>query len=399
MGYVEQSQAAGRHIFPDLVRAFALFGIVMVNVAYFAWPGEITYFYGNGLSTQADVAASFAVDAVFLFKSYTLFSFMFGAGLAYQMMAAQRRGVAFGPRYFRRMLGLIVLGILHVSVAFVGDILIIYAVIGALLFLFRNRSVKALVRWASAFLILQIVISLLFAVGLTMGETYDPESMAVMATEMATSMDEGAAIYQNGTFQELVARRWSEWKAFVIFAGSLQGPGVLSFFLFGLAAVKSGIMNDPGRPIWARSRRILLPIGIILSVAGTYVLHRSGNPMSGQGSLGNALILIGAPFSSLGYMGWIARWSEGPVTGLRLFLARAGTTSLTTYLLQSLILSLIFAGYGLGLYAQIGAAGCVVIGALTGIVTLSAASLWRRRFERGPFEWVLRKWTYLGTGR
>lgn len=398
MNYAEQSKAAGRHIFPDLVRAFALFGIVMVNVAYFAWPGEITYFYG-GLNNSADIAASFGVDAIFLFKSYTLFSFMFGAGLAYQMMAAERRGVAFGPRYFRRMLGLAILGLLHVTLAFVGDILFIYAVIGSLLFLFRNRTVKTLIRWAAAFLILQILISLSFGVGLTMGETFAPDDMVLMAEEMRASMDEGAAIYQNGSFSEIVSRRWKEWTAFIMFAGSLQGPGVLSFFLFGLAAVKAGIMNDPTKPIWTRARKIYLPIGLILSLIGAWMIHHSGNPMSGMGSFGSAIILIGAPLSSLGYMGWIAKWSQGTVTGLRLFLARAGTTSLTTYLLQSLILSLIFCGYGLGLYAQIGAAGCVAIAAVTGIATLSISSLWRTKFERGPFEWVLRKWTYLGTGR
>lgn len=398
MNYEQQSAAAGRHIFPDLVRAFALFGIVMVNVAYFAWPGAITYFYG-GLNSSADIAASFGVDAIFLFKSYTLFSFMFGAGLAYQMMAAERRGVAFGPRYYRRMLGLAILGALHVALAFVGDILFMYAVIGSLLFLFRNRTVKTLIRWAAAFLILQILISLLFGFGLTMGEIHDPEGITAMAEEMRTTMDQEVVTYQTGSFSDIVAQRFKDWGIVLMFAGSMQGPGILSFFLFGLAAVKAGIMNDPTKPIWSRARKTYLPIGLVLSVIGAWVLHASGNPMSGKGTFGTAIILIGAPLSSLGYMGWIAKWSEGPVTGLRLFLARAGTTSLTTYLLQSLILSLIFCGYGLGLFAQVGAAGCVAIAAVTGVVTLSIASLWRTKFERGPFEWVLRKWTYLGAGR
>ena len=395
MTYLEQNEATGRHIFPDLVRAFALFGIVLVNVAYFGWPGEITYFYG-GLETEMDVAASFAIDTVFLFKSYTLFSFMFGAGLAYQMMSAERRGVAFAPRYFRRMLGLIVLGVLHVTFAFVGDILIIYAIIGILLFVFRNRPVKSLLRWAFAFLIVQILISFLFAIMLQLGESFDPDSMAVMEREIGESMDQGALIYQTGGFAEIASRRWTEWQSYIVFAGSVQGPGVLSFFLFGLASVKSGIMKTPSALIWTTSRRIYLPIGVILSLVGAWVLHESGNPMSGKGSLGTAIILIGAPLSSLGYMGWIAKWSEGPVKGFRLFMARAGTTSLTTYLLQSLILSFVFCNYGLGLYGQIGAAGCVAIAAATGAVTLSLTSFWRTRFERGPFEWVLRKWTYLG---
>jgi uncharacterized protein len=395
MGYLEQTAAAGRHVFPDLVRAFALFGIVLVNVAYFAFPGEVTYFYG-GLETRADVTAAFSVDALFLMKSYTLFSVMFGAGLAYQMMSADRRGVAFAPRYFRRMLGLVLLGVLHVTVAFVGDILIIYAVFGSLLFLFRNRSVAALKRWAIGFLILQILIAFALAAGLTAGEAFDPDSMATMAEEMSASMKAGEEIYLTGSFFEVVERRWVEWTSFIVFAGLIQAPGVLSFFLFGLAGVKSGVLQDPNARLWRQSRRLYLPIGLVVSGLGAALIMSSNGSMSGQGMFGSALITLGAPFSSIGYLGLIAKWAATPMTRLKLFFARAGTSSLTAYLLQSLILSFVFCGYGLGLYAKLGAATCVAIALATGIITLSVSSLWRVRYARGPMESLLRRWTYLG---
>lgn len=395
MSYLEQTAVAGRHVFPDLVRAFALFGIVLVNVAYFAFPGEVTYFYG-GLETSADIAAAFTVDALFLLKSYTLFSVMFGAGLAYQMMSAERRGVAFAPRYFRRMLGLLLLGILHVSVAFVGDILIIYAVIGSLLFLFRNRSVTALKRWAIGFLVLQILIAFVLAAGLTAGEAFDPGSMETMAEEMSASMKAGEEVFLNGSFSDVVVRRWEEWSVYIIFAGLIQVPGVLSFFLFGLAGVKSGVLQDPNARLWRQSRRLYLPIGLVLSGLGAALIMTSDGPMSGHGMIGSALITLGAPLSSIGYLGLIAKWAAAPMTRLKLFFARAGTSSLTAYLLQSLILSFIFCGYGLGLYAKLGAATCVAIALITGIVTLSISSLWRVRYARGPMESLLRRWTYLG---
>lgn len=398
MTYLEQNEAMGRHIFPDLVRAFALFGIVMVNVAYFAYPGMITYFYG-GLNSPADEAAMFAIDSLFLFKSYTLFSFMFGAGLAYQMMSAERRGVAFAPRYFRRMIGLVLIGVLHVSVAFVGDILIPYAILGCLLFLFRNRPLKSLMRWGFAFLILQLLISFGFSAMTFMGEAFAPDQMEIVAIETRESMDAESLAYSTGGFAEIFARRWQDWTMFIIFAGMMQFPGILSFFLFGLAAVRSGVMNDPQAAIWAKSRTRYLPLGVIISVIGAWLLTQSGNPMSGQGMLATGLILLGAPLSSLGYMGWIAKWSDGPATGLKIFLARAGTSTLSAYLLQSLILSIIFTGYGLGLYGQVGAAGCVAIAIVTGVVTLCFSSLWRTRFERGPMEALLRRWTYLSAGR
>lgn len=112
-----------------------------------------------------------------------------------------------------------------------------------------------------------------------------------------------------------------------------------------------------------------------------------------------AIILLGAPFASLGYLGWLAKWSAGPMTKIKIFMARGGTSSLTAYLMQSLILSLIFCAYGLGLYGQIGAAGCIAIAAVTGFVTLAFSSLWRIKFARGPMEYLLRSWTYLGKNK
>lgn len=398
MNYVEQSHAAGRHIFPDLVRAFALFGIVLVNVAYFAYPGEITYHYGD-LTSAFDKSAYFSVNALFLFKSYTLFSFMFGAGLAYQMMSAERRGVSFGPRYFRRLIGLILLGVLHVTFAFVGDILIIYAVLGAILFLFRHRKVKTLIRWGLVLVVLQILIAFLGALGFHMGQTYDPEGMTQMTKDMQIVMDKAAQTYSQGSFGEIIMQRWTDWKGFIGFAAAYQGPGVLGFFLLGLAAVKSGVLNDPNAPLWGKARKLYLPLGLGISLIGAFVSHISVDPMSAGGMVGMAIILLGAPFASLGYLGWLAKWSAGPMTKIKIFMARGGTSSLTAYLMQSLILSLIFCAYGLGLYGQIGAAGCIAIAAVTGFVTLAFSSLWRIKFARGPMEYLLRSWTYLGKNK
>jgi uncharacterized protein len=209
-------------------------------------------------------------------------------------------------------------------------------------------------------------------------------------------MKTGEQIFLNGSFSDVVVRRWEEWTTFILFAGFVQVPGVLSFFLFGLAGVKSGVLQDPNARLWQRSCRLYLPIGLILSGLGAALIMTSRGPMTGHGMFGMALITLGAPFSSIGYLGLIAKWAARPMTRLKLFFARAGTSSLTAYLLQSLILSFIFCGYGLGLYAKLGAASCVAIALATGIVSLSVSSLWRVRFARGPMETLLRRWTYLG---
>lgn len=121
--------------------------------------------------------------------------------------------------------------------------------------------------------------------------------------------------------------------------------------------------------------------------------------MSPMSMWGMFLITFFAPFSTAGYLGLIAKWAEGPMTPFKTFMARGGTASLTAYLMQGFILSLIFNNYGFGLYHEIGAAGCIFIALLTGLFTVGFASLWRTKFTRGPMEYLLRGWTYLGSNK
>lgn len=395
MTYLEQSQQAGRHILPDIIRAFALFGIVLVNVAFFAFPGDATY-HAGGLNTGVDSSAYFISNGFFLFKSYALFSLMFGAGLAYQMMAAQRRDIAFGPRYLRRLLGLLAIGILHVTFAFAGDILIIYALFGAILFLFRNCTTKTLLIWGGVFIGLQLIIAALSFLALWAGETFAPEEMAKEMARMDETQVGVIAAYSGDSFIAAALQRWTDYGFIFIVGIFYQGTGVLGFFLFGLAAVKAKVISDPAAKIWSTARKFWLIPGLVISLAGAYFMGQADHALSSKVILGMALTIAGAPLAAMGYAGLIAKWAEGPATGLKLFLARGGTATLTAYLLQSVILSILFCGYGFGLYMKIGAAGCMAIAFVTGVVSIVFSSLWRKKFERGPVEALLRRWTYLG---
>lgn len=380
-------------ILPDLVRAFALIGIVLVNVAYFAYPADITY-HDGGLKSNIDYLAYFGVNALFLFKSYTLFSFMFGVGLAHQMLSAQRRQANFSTGYFRRMFALIILGILHVTLAFTGDILIIYGILGMLLYLFKNSNQKTLVRTAFAMFALQLIIALTFVLALYATEFHTPQQWTIVQSEMQHFRTAANKTYLNGSFIEVALQRWTDWTGMITTAAPLQAPGALGFFLIGLAAARSGVMSDPHAPLWKRARRIYLPIGLLLSIPGSLLLLYNPDPLSYLSMCGYLLLLLAAPFSSIGYIGIIARWASGPITPVKTFFARGGTASLTAYLLQSLLLSLLFCGYGFGLYSTLGAAGCVLIALLTGMLSIVFTSWWRTHYSRGPMEMVLRQWTY-----
>lgn len=397
MSYLEETKAAGRHVFPDLARAWALFGIALVNVGIFAWPAMKGGYANGGLETGIDQAAFFGVNALFLMKSYTLFSFMFGVGFAYQMVSAEKAGVAFAGRYWRRIAGLFFFAAINIALFFQGDILFIYGVLGSLLFLFRKSSAKVLIRWAVALYLVQVVMVFMFAGFIAMGQAFAPEEMAVEAERMAELGAEAYIVYSSGTFAETVVARTTEWATNIFFMILFQGWGAMSFFLFGLAAVRNDTIAEPNAKFWQTSRRLYLPIGLVISIAGAWFTLQATSMMDPQMMFGMALIALGSPFSTAGYLGIIAKWSLAPDGPIKTFFARGGTASLTAYLMQNMLFTLIFYGFALGLYAKLGAASVIGIAALVALFSIAFTSLWRTVFKRGPLEYVLRGFTYLGS--
>lgn len=383
-----------RTTFPDLARALALFGIAVVNVMVFAWPPSTGY-YPDALDTDLDRLAYFLVCALFLFKSYTLFSFMFGAGFAFQMDAAQRAQAGFAARYLRRMLGLLVLGVINLSFLFWGDILVLYSVLGTLLFLFRNASVQRLVRWGRIVYLLQVGVVLLLAGFTWLGSTFAPEGMQAARQGFEEDAESARRGFGATVFLDVAAYRMRVWGENVAFGLALQGFGVFAFLLLGLAAVRQGLLADPAHAFWSMARRVHLPAGLLLSAVGAGLIAANPDPLDWRWMLGLAVIVLASPLSTSGYLGVVAAWSTREATPLRRFLERSGSISLTGYLLQGVLMSWLFSGYGLGLFAEVGAAACTAIAAVVALVVAASCSAWRMRFERGPAEAVLRAWTYL----
>ena len=396
MTYLEESQAAGREIFPDLARAWALFGIALVNVGVLSWPMMSSYHAAGATVSSIDEAAWFGVNALFLMKSYSLFSFMFGVGFAYQMQSAERRGVGFAGRYWRRIVGLLAFGALNIACFFIGDILVIYAVLGSILFLFRNASQKTLIVWGCIIYAIQILLVSAIALMMYLGVTFAPEEMVAVTEEFAVADAKALEIFGSAGFAETAAYRVSEYLSGFPFMILFQGFGAFAFFLFGLAAVRSSIIARASAPIWKPARRFALPVGLLLSSAGGWLLVDSHGMTDPRMLLGLVLVTIGSPFSTFGYLGVIAKWAEGTPGPVTVFFARGGTSSLTAYLMQGLIFSLLFTAYGFGYFASLTAAQTIGVAFLTALFSVAFVSLWRVKFQRGPMEAILRNWTYLG---
>ena len=364
-----------RALMPDYLRLIALFGIVIVNVQFIAFSALHGLIEPTG-KTLLDGIALWLVNGLALLKTYGLFSFMFGVGLGFLMRSAERRDVPFGRLYRNRMLGLLLLGVAHGCLFFPGDILVIYAVTGSILFAFRQWSVTRLVRVGIALLLLQLVVGtpLILQPSETPAEIFRFEEEA----------------FGEGRVVDAVSFRSIGFAIILPVFLIIQGISVLGWFCLGLASVKSGIIDDCDHPLWRRARRLCLLPGLGLSLLGAGLLQW------GPAATGAALTIIVAPKTTLGYLGLIALISRQPGPIMSRVLA-AGGSSLSIYLGQSIILSSIFSAYGLDLWSKTDRATATGIAILVTILLIAALVVWRRWFRLGPFEWFLRRITYAGT--
>lgn len=365
-----------RALMPDYLRLIALFGIVVVNVQFMAFS------LLSGLATPvgettAEMVTLWLVDGLALFKSYSLFSFMFGVGLGFLMRSAVRNGHAFSKLYRNRMIGLFLFGVLHGCLFFPGDILLVYSVTGSILYLMRNWQPGRLTKLGAALVILP---TLAFASFVSSpGEM--PEDIVALERQVMTT----------GSLVETIGFRAIAYAVMSPFVLIFQGVAALGWFCLGLAAVKSGLIDNSDDPVWTRARRWCLVPGVGFSLLASWLLHAHGITAA------SAVLLIAAPVSTLGYLGAIAAISRPPGPVLSRFLA-AGGSSLSVYLGQSIILSTVFSSYGLGLWDAVPRPQVVLIAIAVTCGLIVALVVWRSAFRLGPFEWVLRRITYAGQG-
>ena len=387
-----------RDLLPDMLRAWALIGIVLVNVEMFSG-SKMDGYPSSALATPFDSGLHILVAGLFTLKSYSLFSLMFGAGLGYQMVAALSQGVGETGRYYRRMAGLLFLGLLHAVFFFLGDILVIYAVLGSLLYLCRNGKAKTLIIWGLIAIVVQTLLTLTAALSLMITDSLnDPEVQRQWQDGLAASRKAAItidAVFADGGFLEVARQRLIMYPGFFPAALAFQGVSAFGFILIGLGLHKTGILGRPNDAFWHRCRIVFLPIGLIFSFYGTWLYTEAPARMNSQALFGMAVMMAASPFSTFGYAGWLAKVCTFEHGSVLRFIARGGSATLSAYLLQSVILSFVFLEFGLGLYGQLSAGTVILIAFATGLFTLGFVSLWLSGFKRGPVEIVLRRWTYL----
>ena len=368
----------------DALRGFALLGIVLVNVGYFASTWHISGLPDPAARGPIDGAVAFLLTALAETKFYLLSSLLFGYSFMIQMESARRAGRALGPAFTRRLLALFVLGAGHAVLLFNGDILGTYALMGVILLVARKRSPRAAAGIAAAIL---LVLATLFALSAPL--VVDPAAVAATARDA----QEG----YRGSPADVIGARVDElptaWTILLLF----QAPCALALFLLGLAAGKLRLLHDAAehRALWRRLRLggllIGLPGGVLYAWGSA---SRLEHPV--RALLIDAADVLLAPALTAGLTATAILALLSPrARTVRQWLAPAGRMALTCYLMQSFVLAFIFTGYGAGLVGRVGAGSATAIAFSLFLLQLPLSRWWLARHRYGPIEWLLRWATML----
>ncbi|MFQ5776594.1 MAG: DUF418 domain-containing protein [Terriglobia bacterium] len=377
-----------RVVLLDVLRGFAIFGILLFNMSFFSAPLYLQMAGMEWGSGTGDRATELLIRFFIQGKFYSLFSFLFGLGFAVQMLRAEAKGVRFGPLYRRRLLALLLIGLVHAYLIWMGDILTIYALLGFLLFLFRSRKPKTLLVWA----VILLLVPVLLTAGMVAGQASfgSPEDFAILVQNSMKA-------YSEGSFSEIMAQRAGD-AFFVTIGGLFGGPGIFAMFLLGAYFGRQQLFQDTAsrlllfRRIWLWGLGLGLVGNLIFTISMEYADPTSPSIWMLVGMLGFA---FGAPGLCFFYISsFVLLWQNTTWQRRLSPLAAVGRMALSNYLFQSIVCTTIFYSYGLGLYGQVGPALGVGLAVVIYAIQIPLSRWWLGRFKFGPAEWVWRSLTY-----
>lgn len=361
----------------DAVRALALLGILLVHCHDFCnlsgpkvpppgmLDGFFNFIYGNLLVT----------------RSFMVFSFLFGLSFFLQMDHAAARGQSFQGRFCWRLALLAGFGVVH-SFFYCGDILIIFSLTGYLLVpMWRMRS------WFIACL---AGICLAQPLALYNALIGTPDVLMDWFQHMWQLLGcTGAPNHQTATFTEIGAwnLRCGIISSLLFMVYSYRIWDLLAMFMLGLLAGRSRLFEGNPARLWkvaGISFACWLGITLFRMLPGVDFLNVATNMWEKA-----AFVCTCTP---------IIAWVVGrPVLARIMFpFTQIGRCTLTCYITQSIVMTFLLSGYGLGLRPQLSVTGVMLIALALYAVQMIACTLWLKHFRYGPLEGIWRRLTRIG---
>lgn len=381
----------------DMLRGFALLGVLVVNTQMFndtlmSFPVN-PFNYAEAMNRWVAVVIQIFATG----KFYTMFSFLFGLGFYIFMERADRKGLNAARLFKRRLLLLLVFGMAHMLLFWYGDILTSYALTGFLLLLFRNKSIRSLRNWVIGLLLF----STIFMAGImtlqVMAENQMSADQEVLISN-ASALQEVINIYQEGSYSQIVSFRLRHEIPMVLISFIFWIPKILGLFLAGYCAGKLGFFERLAENkktihrmfVWGGA--IGWSATVLYLITSSSLIYESNYLFIFAGEIAKEVATVSL---CLFYMTALLKLHQnGRMDVFLMKFEKVGRLALTHYITQSVFLTLIFYGYGLGLMHRINLLQGLLISVFIYAVQMLLSPLIIKQFKTGPMEKLWRKGTY-----
>lgn len=383
----------------DVLRGIALFGILIINVLDFSGYGNLTVEMKREITTQAGYFISALLEMFAHGKFYSIFSLLFGLGFSIIIMRLQKKGVNALKVFYRRLFWLLMIGLIHIYFMWWGDILVLYALLGMLLPLFRNLSNKALLTWATALILSPVLIDLM--------KWISEFQMAGWLENVAISIEEKNGIFDDNWRRWLYTENsgWNEFWAwqqagpfwrFSTIIETNRIPKVLGMFILGYYVGKNCLYKNLklNKALFKRICIWGFIVGLPANIVWTYYMW--GKDWSNNVDLVETMLYaLGVVPLALAYVAALfLYWAyTGGKTRLMIF-APVGRMALTNYIMQTVLGILVFYEIGLGLGGNMKPTLFIPIVVCIYAFQVVFSKYWLKYFNYGPLEWIWRVLTY-----
>jgi uncharacterized protein len=384
----------------DVIRGFALLGIFIMNMPWFN-----TSFYAGTDGTDPwpawyDHWTQAGTDILFSGKFNSMFSMLFAIGFIIQLERLEARDPGHAKStYLRRIFWLFVFGAIHMCVFWTGDVLHIYAVFGLLLLALRRAPEKLL--WT----LFAMCLALPLSISMWRLLTFRPEDGERVVAAAQAWVASNNANYGHGTFVQAMGEHWRETVHLYTDPWSLRGlvgfvSQIFATMIIGLVLGRRRFFQRAEHylPLVRKAQWWLLAAGlatgaVFVTWSQTTTDFVTPSPFRIFAGLCYWTCRI---FVMLFYVATIVRCvhsaSIRPKLGI---MATAGRMPLTNYLMQTLIATSIFYGWGFGQWGKVGLAFDLVLSiGIFFAVQVPLSQWWLNRYEMGPMEFLWRKLTY-----
>ncbi|MCM3440627.1 DUF418 domain-containing protein [Metabacillus halosaccharovorans] len=368
-------KAQERIVLIDVIRGFALLGILFINMKSYYSPAFIQSLYGITPNVKGvDKIIHIFYQTFIQMKFYPIFSLLFG--LSFYLFLSKGFHVIL---YTRRMIILFLIGLIHLIFVWYGDILHVYALTSILLLLFYQVSSKSILYWGFALLaVYHVFIS---------WNSYLPSFTLIEKNEYSNMLSTYLSIYKQGSYFEWVLYRINIEVIPVLLQFPFIFVPVLAWFLLGLYIGKEGIYErTPSNLIrvklWWKISLIFAPVFLILSLLAHIFLPDTLYLLSSLSGIGLTILYI----TSI-YIFFDHQFVKKVLYPLRY----VGRMSLSNYLFQSIFLISFFRIFDL--YNNISLSEGFIITILFFLIQLIVSKYWLAYFHQGPIEWIWRSFS------